>query len=94
MPNGHDLEYKLAMAESMKKIQDELAEAKRRLSQITHCDNCGGSWVDDGINKGCYCRKGILPRCTHVEIHKRGKDGAIFRVCQKCGEVLKEKKGP
>ena len=33
----------------------ELAEAKRRLSQITQCDNCGGSWLDDGINAKCLC---------------------------------------
>ncbi len=24
---------------------------------ITHCDNCGGSWVDDGLNAGCTCVK-------------------------------------
>lgn len=28
-----------------------------RLSQMKHCDNCGGTWVDDGINTGCYCRR-------------------------------------
>ncbi len=30
-------------------LLDELA------AKIKHCPECGGSWVDDGINSGCMC---------------------------------------
>jgi uncharacterized small protein (DUF1192 family) len=33
----------------------ERDEARAAVQQIKHCDNCGGSWVDDGINSGCSC---------------------------------------
>lgn len=32
------------------------AEIERLRSQHRHCDHCGGTWLDDGINAGCYCR--------------------------------------
>ncbi len=34
-----------------------LADRDRLRAMITHCDRCGGSWVDDGINAGCHCCK-------------------------------------
>ena len=33
------------------------AKIERLQSKIKHCENCGGSWVDDGINSGCYCKR-------------------------------------
>lgn len=32
--------------------QQKTAVSDKRLK---HCEDCGGSWVDDGINSGCYC---------------------------------------
>lgn len=32
-----------------------VAYIERLEAKIKHCDRCGGSWVDDGINPGCYC---------------------------------------
>ena len=34
------------------KLKARIAELE---TMIKHCDNCGGSWVDDGINSQCGC---------------------------------------
>ena len=56
-----DLEEKLAAAQAK---CEQLAAILGRLRQgdhpaITHCDNCGCSWLDDGLNPiGCpYCKQ-------------------------------------
>jgi hypothetical protein len=36
-------------------IVDSIAEIERLRAQHRHCEHCGGSWLDDGINSGCYC---------------------------------------
>jgi len=28
-----------------------------RSRMVTHCDNCGSDWVDNGINSGCSCKR-------------------------------------
>lgn len=33
------------------------AEIERLRAMHRHCDHCGGSWLDDGINGGCHCRE-------------------------------------
>ena len=40
----------------MKAIRAALTEIERLHAQHQHCDHCGGTWLDDGINAGCYCR--------------------------------------
>ena len=50
------------------------AEIERLRSQHRHCDHCGGTWLDDGINSGCYCREierlraivDRLPKCWRL----------------------------
>lgn len=34
-----------------------VAEIKRLRGMMIHCDDCGGTWLDDGINTGCHCTK-------------------------------------
>jgi len=31
------------------------AEVRRLQGMITHCENCGGDWVDNGLQSRCYC---------------------------------------
>jgi len=34
-----------------------LDEIERLRAQHRHCEHCGGTWLDDGVNAGCYCRE-------------------------------------
>jgi len=38
-------------------LVDAATEVERLKSMIRHCDHCGGSWVDDGIQVGCHCKE-------------------------------------
>lgn len=38
-----------------KRVAEKDAEISRLKAEVVHCDSCGGSWVDDGINGGCTC---------------------------------------
>jgi len=33
------------------------AEVERLKSMIRHCDCCGGSWVDGGLQADCHCKE-------------------------------------
>lgn len=54
-----------SLLDSSHKTQDMLRKWLRKSnakigqlqSTIKHCNNCGGSWVDDGINSGCHCEE-------------------------------------
>lgn len=41
------------------KLQADNARLREDVDNLramhVHCDNCGGSWLDDGINSGCHC---------------------------------------
>ena len=34
------------------KVKEEIQGLR---ASIKHCDGCGGSWLDDGLNEGCAC---------------------------------------
>lgn len=54
---------------------------------ITHCDNCGGDWLDNGLNPvGCpYCKRFTsVPVAAVVREH----DGRAFAVLRPAGENL------
>lgn len=38
------------------RLRQQIAEVKTQAT-IVFCENCGGSWVDDGFNGGCACHK-------------------------------------
>ena len=61
---------------------------------IKHCEKCGGNWVDDGINSGCYCSRlddaeAVLKGMKCDACHGRG-DFASFSSKErpKCGQCL------
>ena len=36
---------------------DVVARLEKRASTITHCENCGGDWVDNGLQVECFCKR-------------------------------------
>ena len=36
-------------------LEAENKQLKRLVNQITHCEDCGSDWVDNGLNSGCRC---------------------------------------
>lgn len=56
--SDEDRRFELAMRESMAKHRTALRELLAHPA-ITHCDNCGCDWLDNGLNPiGCpYCKQ-------------------------------------
>lgn len=38
-------------------LRESTAKIEQLQSTIKHCENCGGSWVDDGVNSECHCEE-------------------------------------
>jgi len=45
----------------MGKKDRKIVELQNKITEIQsthiHCSNCGGTWLDDGVNSGCYCKR-------------------------------------
>jgi len=57
-----DLELRLAQRSKdllTKNVASAAIKARAELAGVRarhiHCENCGGSWLDDGLNGGCQC---------------------------------------
>ena len=47
------------------------AEVERLRASHIHCDHCGGSWLDDGINPRCRCQEIKRLRNLYREARRR-----------------------
>jgi len=54
---GGSYEFATLCDEAADKLEQQDKEIERLQSMHVHCDHCGGSWLDDGINAGCQCRE-------------------------------------
>jgi len=48
---------RVADVTTRRELREAADEIDRLRRMIRHCDHCGGSWVDDGINSGCHCKE-------------------------------------
>jgi hypothetical protein len=47
---------RVADVTTRRELREAADEIDRLRRMIRHCDHCGGSWVDDGIQSDCHCR--------------------------------------
>lgn len=78
-------------------LSAELVELRQRLAEIdqqkpikgaTHCDNCGCTWLDDGLNPiDCpYCKTEVIPTGIHSPVIA----GSAVEICGNCDTALPE----
>ena len=58
----------IGQEELQRALSKTQAEFERLQAQHRHCDHCGGTWLDDGINAGCYCRQSERLKATLTRI--------------------------
>ena len=44
------------LCDARNQVLDLIHASQRGNKMVQHCDNCGGSWLNDGINSGCHCK--------------------------------------
>jgi hypothetical protein len=64
---------RVADVTTRRELREAADEIDRLRRMIRHCDHCGGSWVDDGINSGCHCKE-IERLRGHVKQLRRDRD--------------------
>jgi len=52
-------------------LDEAEAEVERLRASHIHCDHCGGSWLDDGINPRCRCQEIKRLRNLYREARRR-----------------------
>ena len=69
----HQISDELSDAEVVADLIAVVEQLQKRASTITHCENCGGDWVDNGLQTDCFCKRvaeleEMLFQCQHCEL--------------------------
>jgi len=46
-----------AQQKTVDQVGSENLQLEKRVASITHCENCGGDWVDNGLQGECFCKR-------------------------------------
>jgi hypothetical protein len=81
--------------QNMVSWKEACEKAEAELAKVKHCQNCGGSWVDDGIAADCMCIrikeleaelaeakeavKKLLPRVYELRNNTRSSGNPFYR---------------